>query len=159
MTDCPAMSQVGFYRYQGEIGPILLAYLEQVRTNGMRAYVKCPDGDRVQSLERELWKQHGTRFIGIGANSGALDADQPVLISTTDEPDNDPDCFIAIGSTPVDPGVLDPFSRVAIFFSTLIESESVHARTLWKALDSPNRIMRYYSQTGGSWTLEHTHNC
>jgi len=153
------MSEIAFYRYRGDLGAVLLAYLERVRANGMRAHIKCLDENRVQLLRTELWKQYGTRFIGLDASGGDHDADQPVLLCTTDTPRNDPDCLITIGTATASPDCLERFRKVAILFSADIDSETSHARTLWKTLEGTGHPLRYFSQTQGNWKLKDSRNC
>ncbi len=154
-----ARSAIAFYRYRGELGPVLLTYLDQVRSHGMRAHVKCVDHAAMQTLQAALWKQYGTRFIGLGASGGDHDADQPVLLCSTDMPGNDPDCLIAIGTATADLDVLARFRKVAIVFAADIDSETAHARHLWKTLDDAGYPLRYFAQNAGGWDLKVSRNC
>jgi len=148
------MSEVSFYHYRENVGMDLLVYLEQVRTSGWKAVVRCHDDAEVNRVTDMLWQQYGTRFIGLGAAGTEHDADQNILVCKGDNRSNQPDCLVALGRSRIDPAEIEHYRKIALMFSSSIDVEISEARRQWKDLSATGIPLRYYVQSSKGWQMK-----
>jgi DNA polymerase-3 subunit chi len=126
---------------------------------GMRVLVRCPDGDTLARIDRELWTEGGDgSFLPHGAAGGAHDADQPVLLAASGEdgaaPANGGLCLIAVGGAPVSAAETGHFTRACVVFDGADPAQTEAARALWRGLAAAGIGLQYWSEASGAWVME-----
>lgn len=127
--------------------PVLLG---KARGAGWRVAVRGVEAARMAYLDDRLWHGPETDFMAHGLAGGAHDADQPILL-TTSELGNDPACLMAVDGAPVSPDEVRKMERVCILFDGNDPEAVQVARGQWKHLTSEGCIAQYWSEAAGHW--------
>jgi len=124
---------------------VLPSLLEKTLKRGWRALVKLADREAMQAMDEALWTYRDESFLPHGTDG----AEQPILLSLGDEPENGANAvFLAPGAS-MEPSAMTKFERCVLLFTP---AETQEARTQWKALKAEGHDVTYWRQTvGGSW--------
>jgi len=125
--------------------------LDKARGAGWRIVVKGADIERLKFMDEKLWLGPEDGFVPHGLAGGPHDADQPILLTQTDEWPNDPQCVMTLDGAEVLPDVVQRLDRVCILFDGANGDAVQHARGQWKSLTSAGCAAQYWSQEGGRW--------
>lgn len=140
------MTEVFFYHLErSPVEAVLPNLLEKTLKRGWRALVKLPDSVAVQAMDEALWTYRDESFLPHGTNG----ADQPVLLTTTDDAENGAHAvFLAPGSD-MDVETIRLFERIVLLFTP---DGAPAARELWKSLKDARLDVTYWKQTlDGRW--------
>jgi DNA polymerase-3 subunit chi len=119
---------------------------------GWRVAVRGTDGDRMNWLDQKLWLGGDEEFLPHGLAGGPHDADQPVLLVTSDAATaNDPQCVMAVDGAEVSPTEVGALERVCVIFDGNDPVALDAARGQWRALTEAGCAAQYWSQESGAW--------
>ncbi|MBL4758155.1 MAG: DNA polymerase III subunit chi [Rhizobiales bacterium] len=106
--------------------------------------------ERLDVLDSQLWTYSDQSFLAHGKVGDGDDAEQPVLLSTSDDPLNKAEvCFLVDGATT---DKTSEFNRIVHLFDGRQEAAVEAARDAWKALDREANEVTYWQQDGsGQW--------
>ena len=128
--------------------PVLL---DRSLANGWRVVVRGADKARLEWLDEKLWLGPDEAFLPHGLAGGPHDADQPVLLTTTADALNQPDCLMSVQGAPVTAEEAEGFDRVCVLFDGNDEVALNHARGQWKSLTQAGVSAQYWSEESGRW--------
>lgn len=128
--------------------PMLLAKATQA---GWRVAVRGVSKDRMKWLDEKLWLGGDESFLPHGMAGGEFDADQPILLGTTDVSANGATCLMAVDGADVSADEVTASDRVCILFDGNDPDALETARGQWKSLTGAGCAAQYWSQEGGSW--------
>lgn len=129
--------------------PILLG---KARGAGWRVAVRGTDAARLDWLDQRLWvagPEEG--FLPHGLTGHPHAEDQPILLTTTAEAPNRPDCVMALDGAEVTPDEVQALARVCILFDGHSEDALAGARGQWRALTQAGCSAQYWSEESGRW--------
>jgi DNA polymerase-3 subunit chi len=125
---------------------------------GWRVLVRGRDAGLIARLDLRLWTEPADGFLPHGVAGGPHDADQPVLLTTSDAPapdaPNAPDCLIALDRAPVDVAEAQALARTCILFDAADPEAMELARAQWRALSAAGIPAQYWSDASGGWRKE-----
>lgn len=125
--------------------------LGKCRANGWNVAVRGTSGEGIAALDQALWMGPPEGFLAHGIAGGEMDADQPVLLTTSPDAPNAPHCVMAVHGAVVSAAEVAALERVCILFDGMDE-EAVHlARGQWKTLKDAGASAQYWSEESGSW--------
>ena len=140
--------RVDFYQMGGTPAEAVIARLaERLLAEDQRLLVVASDEAQLARLDRLLWDQGPTSFLPHGLAGGAVDARQPILLSTTpDAPNLARNMLIADGEWRE---AALAFDRAFYLFD---EGTLPGARLAWKLLVGREGLeRRYFAQEDGRW--------
>lgn len=120
-----------------------------------RVAVRGPSPERIDWLDERLWMEEG--FMPHGKAGGGFDADQPVLLSSNADFENDPVCFITFDGAEVVPEMVDQMTRTMIVFNGHDDEAVTVARGQWRTLTEAGVPAKYWSQENGTWEMKAEH--
>ena len=139
--------KVDFYQLAGATPDAILASIAtRLLADDQRLLILSADEAQLARLDRQLWSD-GPTFLPHGV-TGADDARQPILLSTTpDAPNLARNIAIADGEWR---DAALTFDRAFFLFD---EGQVEAARLAWKLLSGREGVERnYWAQEGGKWT-------
>ncbi|WP_147124649.1 DNA polymerase III subunit chi [Shimia ponticola] len=125
--------------------------LDKARGAGWRIVVKGADLERLKFMDEKLWLGPEDGFVPHGLAGGAHDADQPILLTQSDDWPNNPQCVMALDGADVDADAVNRLDRVCILFDGADGSAVQRARGQWKSLTGAGCAAQYWSQESGRW--------
>lgn len=125
--------------------------LDKARGAGWRIVVKGADLERLKFMDEKLWLGPEDGFVPHGLAGGAHDADQPILLTQSDDWPNDPQCVMALDGAEVEADAVKRLDRVCILFDGADGSAVQRARGQWKSLTAAGCAAQYWSQESGRW--------
>lgn len=125
--------------------------LEKARGAGWRVAVRGVDAERMDWLDQKLWLGPEDGFLPHGLAGGAHDARQPVLLTTSSDAGNDPNCLMTIDGAEIDAGEVQKLDRVCVLFDGNDEVALQTARDQWKTLTDAGCSAQYWSEESGKW--------
>ncbi|MEP2717472.1 DNA polymerase III subunit chi [Pseudophaeobacter sp.] len=128
--------------------PVLL---QKARGAGWRIAVRGQDLDRMRWLDDSLWQGSDDSFLAHGLAGGPHDALQPILLTTTAESANRPECIMTVDAAEVTPEEVQALERVCILFDGNDQDAVQQARGQWKALTGAGCAAQYWSEETGRW--------
>ena len=128
--------------------PVLL---EKARGAGWRIAVRGRDADHLAWLDESLWLGDEAGFLPHGLAGGPHDALQPILLTTSAEAGNQPDCVMSVGGAVVTAQDVEGMQRVCILFDGTDPNAVQHARGQWKELTAAGCAAQYWSEESGRW--------
>lgn len=128
--------------------PVLL---EKARGAGWRIAVRGRDADHLAWLDESLWLGDEAGFLPHGLAGGPHDALQPILLTTSAEAGNQPDCVMSVGGAEVTAQDVEGMQRVCILFDGTDPNAVQHARGQWKELTAAGCAAQYWSEESGRW--------
>lgn len=128
--------------------PVLLG---KARGAGWRVAVRGQDPARLDWLDAKLWLGPEDGFLPHGRAGQPHEADQPILLTTSAQAANAPDCLMTIDGAPLSPDEVTTLERVCVLFDGHDESAVQTARGQWKALTDAGCAAQYWSEASGRW--------
>jgi DNA polymerase-3 subunit chi len=128
--------------------PMLLA---KARQAGWRVIVRGRDAARIEWLDERLWLGPEEGFLPHGLAGRPHEADQPVLLSVSQEIPNGALCLMAVDGAEVTPEEVNRMERVCILFDGHDDAAVQRARDQWKGLTSAGCAAQYWSEASGKW--------
>ncbi|CUH88986.1 DNA polymerase III subunit chi [Phaeobacter sp. CECT 5382] len=146
------MGAVYFYHLtRRPLQDTLPVLLEKARGAGWRIAVRGQMQDRMAWLDESLWQGADDSFLAHGLAGGPHDALQPVLLTTSQEAANAPDCVMAVDGAEVQAEEVQSLARVCILFDGTDPQAVQQARGQWKALTDAGCSAQYWSEESGRW--------
>ena len=145
------MAEILFYHLtESRLEDALPPLLEKSVERGWRVAVQTADAGRRDALDTLLWTYREESFLPHGTDEGGHAADQPVLLTTTDDNPNGATVrFLIDGAAP--PASLD-YDRVVFMFDGHDQPQLEAARAEWKRLKGEGHALTYWQQTPeGRW--------
>ncbi len=128
--------------------------LERSLANSWRVAVRGQHMQALEALDRALWLQPDDGFLPHGLSGSAHDADQPILLTTSEKPANAPQCVMAVHGADVTAAEVGALDRVCILFDGNDGAAVQHARAQWKFLADAGAAAKYWSEASGSWEMK-----
>lgn len=146
------MGAVYFYHLtRAPLEAVLPMLLEKSVAAGWQVMVRGNNDNRMKWLDEKLWMGRDDGFLPHGLAGGAHDAQQPILLTTSDSAANDPTCILAVDGAEVTVDQVTKMQRVSILFDGNDEAALTHARGQWKQLTEAGCSAQYWSQESGNW--------
>ena len=131
--------------------PVLLG---KARAAGWRVVVRGVDPARMEWLDEKLWLGPEEEFLPHGLAGGRHDARQPVLLTTSADAANAPDCVMTVDGAAIQPEEAARLERVCVLFDGNDETAVQAARAQWKALTGAGCAAQYWSEESGRWEMK-----
>ena len=128
--------------------PMLLG---KARKAGWRVTVRGTSEEQMNRLDEKLWLGPDEQFLPHGRAGGEFDADQPILLTTSDENPNQAVCLMAVDGAGVTPKEVQELERVCILFDGNNQAAVDAARRQWRELTEAGCTAQYWSQESGQW--------
>lgn len=128
--------------------PVLL---QKARGAGWRIAVRGQVADRMSWLDDSLWQGSADSFLAHGLEGGLHDALQPILLTTTQDSANQPECLMTVDGAEVTAEEVQALERVCILFDGNNETALQQARAQWKSLTAAGCSAQYWSEESGRW--------
>ncbi len=129
----------------------LMMLLAKSLENGWKVAVRGTDPAGMEALDAALWLGPQDGFLPHGLAGGAQDADQPVLLTTSTDAANAPQCVMAVQGAEVSAQEVASLERVCILFDGNDAVALNAARGQWKALKDAGTSAQYWSEESGRW--------
>lgn len=151
------MGDVFFYHLTASpLEALLPSLLAKSRSEGWRVVVRGKDDETLNWLDETLWlKQEG--FAPHGRAGSGFDADQPVLLTSSEELPNKPDCLVSIYGAPIEASEVEAMTRSMVIFDGNSDAAVEFARGQWKDLTGAGCPAQYWSQATGKWEMKAKH--
>ena len=111
--------------------------------------VRGRDAARLDHLDLRLWDGNG--FLAHGRAGGAHDAQQPILLTDTDELPNEASCLVSLDGAEIAAQEVNGSDRTMILFDGNDGEAVARARVQWKTLTDAGCSAQYWSQESGRW--------
>ena len=131
--------------------PVLLG---KARQAGWRVAVRGTDSARMAQLDETLWLGAEDGFLPHGLAGGPHDADQPILLTTSPEAANAPDCLMTVDGAEVSAQEVGALARICILFDGNDGMALDRARVQWKSLTDAGCAAQYWSEESGRWEMK-----
>jgi DNA polymerase-3 subunit chi len=118
---------------------------------GWRIAVRGQSVAFLEGLDQRLWLGPEEGFLPHGIAGGAHDAEQPVLLTTSQEAPNGAVCVMAVEAADVTADEAKALERVCVILDGADQAALDHARGQWKALTDAGCEAQYWAQDGGRW--------
>lgn len=128
--------------------PMLLGKAHEA---GWRVAVRGGDAARMDWLDQKLWLGPEEGFLPHGLASAPHAARQPVLLTTSVDSPNDPQCVMAIDGAEIAADEVQRLERVCVLFDGNDEIAVATARGQWKTLTDAGCAAQYWSEESGKW--------
>ena len=141
------MAEVLFYHLtRSTMEDALPQLLAKTLERGWRAVLQAVTLERIDALDEHLWTFRDESFLPHGKAGGSRDADQPLLLTISDDNPNRANVrFYVEGAVPE--GALDGYDRCVVMFDGEDEAQLTAARAVWKALKGGEHALTYWQQT------------
>jgi DNA polymerase-3 subunit chi len=146
------MTEVLFYHLQRQpLEAVLPTLLQKSLERDWRAVVQVTTEERLSALDDHLWTFTDESFLPHGTDREAHAADQPVLITLSeDNPNGAAIRFLVEGANL--PGDLPAYQRIAILFDGNDVLALALARDQWRAVKEGGHDATYWQQDeNGRW--------
>lgn len=149
------MAEVFFYHLtQTPLEVTLRLLLEKSLAAGWRVSLRAQSDALLDQLDRALWAGPDDGFLAHGRDGGAHDADQPVLLTLSQNAANQPDCLVAVEGAAIAPEEVAGLKRAMIVFDGHDEIGLNIARAQWKTLTVAGVKAKYWSEETGRWAMK-----
>ena len=118
---------------------------------GWRVAVRGTDLGRLRWLDEKLWVGQEADFFPHGIAGGPHDADQPILLTTSAEATNNPQCVMCVDGAQISAAEIETLDRVCVLFDGNDPEALDIARGQWKTLKDTGASAQYWSQADGRW--------
>lgn len=125
--------------------------LGKARQAGWRVTIRGREPARMEWLDEKLWLGPEEEFLPHGLAGRPHEADQPVLLTTSDEIPNGSLCLMSVDGAEVAPEEVTRLERVCILFDGHDETALQTARGQWKMLTAAGCPAQYWSEETGRW--------
>lgn len=145
------MPEIFFYHLEKTpLQQALPDLLEKVVQRGWRAYVHGHEDDKIEALNAHLWAYRADSFLAHGIEGDDLAVRQPVLLGTSGDMVNAPQCYVSV--SPVDLPDVSATERCLIVFEGQDDDHLMWARATWKRLKGEGASPAYWKQNEhGRW--------
>lgn len=143
-----------YHMTRNPLEAVLISLVEKSREAGWRVAVRGRSAEVIDRLDDILWLRPEDGFLPHGKAGGDHDAAQPVLLTTTADLPNAPDCLMSVEGAGVTPDEVARASRVCILFDGHDEAAVARARMQWKELTGAGCAAKYWSEASGRWELK-----
>jgi DNA polymerase-3 subunit chi len=125
------MTEVLFYHLQGQkLEGVLTPLLEKSLERGWKVVVQGASDERIEALDAHLWTYRDDGFLPHGTWREADAAEQPVLLTLTDNNPNSATVRFLIEGAPV-PADAESYQRIVLVFDGDDDEAVATARTQW----------------------------
>ena len=131
-----------------QVLPMLLA---RSRSAGWRVAVRGTESKRMEWLDEKLWLGPEEEFLPHGLAGGEFDAEQPILLTYTQDLANDPACLMSVDGADITADEVEKMDRVCILFDGNDPVALEKARGQWRELTEQGAAAQYWSQESGKW--------
>ncbi|MEL6991176.1 MAG: DNA polymerase III subunit chi [Pseudomonadota bacterium] len=125
--------------------------LEKARGAGWRIAVRGVDAARMDWLDQKLWLGPEEGFLPHGLAGGDYDARQPILLTTSAEAANNPNCVMTVDGAEITAAEVTSLDRVCVLFDGNDDVALQTARAQWKSLTDAGCSAQYWSEESGRW--------
>ncbi len=125
--------------------------LEKARGAGWRVAVRGVNPERMDWLDQKLWLGREEGFLPHGLAGGDHDARQPILLTTSSNAPNAPQCVMTIDGAQIAAEEVQALDRVCVLFDGNDEEALQTARGQWKTLTDAGCSAQYWSEESGKW--------
>ncbi len=145
------MTEVYFYHLQNQpLEKVLPQLVEKCLERGWRCVVQAQTDERVQALDQHLWTWRDDSFLPHGTDKEANAAEQPVLLTTSDDNANAAKVRFFVEGTSLDD--LAGYERAIHLFDGNDPDSVDAAREQWKVAQSAGHTVTYWQQDdAGRW--------
>jgi DNA polymerase-3 subunit chi len=127
--------------------------MEKVLAGGSKALVLVASADQARRVSEALWTQDPASFLPHGGAQEAHAESQPILLSTTEENQNQADILCVLDGRTL--GEVSPYRKVLDVFDGADEVAVTAARARWAAYKAKGLALQYVKQQkGGGWKIE-----
>jgi len=148
------LSEVLFYHLEkARLEEVLTDLLEKTIAKGWKASVRCNTAQTAGHLDEYLWTFRDDAFLPHGIALGEKeDARQPILISDSLEPLNNPDVLFLVEGAECDAKDVAKYKRCVRIFDGNHDEAIAQARLFWKAVKAEKYDVTYWKQSVvGKW--------
>jgi DNA polymerase-3 subunit chi len=140
------MTDVYFYHLErSSPEEVLPSLLEKTLAKGWRAMVRTSGREEQERLDEALWTYRDESFLPHGTSG----ADQPVLVTQTDEAENEAKAAFLMPGADMADEAMKRFERCVLFFTG---AERDAARAAWTRFKEAGFAVTYWKQTqAGGW--------
>ncbi|MCQ8185416.1 DNA polymerase III subunit chi [Parvularcula maris] len=140
------MTEIFFYQLErSRLEEALPSLLEKTLAKGWRALVKADTPEALEALDEALWTYRDESFLPHGTSG----AEEPVLLSLSDEAPNGAAAAFLTPGTEMDAEAMKGFERCVLLFD---QAGTADARERWKALKAEGFDVTYWRQDArGRW--------
>jgi DNA polymerase III subunit chi len=128
--------------------------LARALKQGWRVMIRGTDPARLDHLDRQLWLGPEEDFIAHGRAGGPYDSLQPVLLSDSGDPVNDPSAVMLLDGAAVDIGQAQVLERVWVLFEGEDTERRDLARGQWRQVTGAGLAAQYWSEESGRWDMK-----
>ena len=125
--------------------------LEKARGAGWRIAVRGVDAARMDWLDQKLWLGPEEGGLPHGLAGGDHDARQPILLTTSAEAANNPNCVMTVDGAEITAAEVTSLDRVCVLFDGNDDVALQTARAQWKSLTDAGCSAQYWSEESGRW--------
>ena len=144
------MPDVLFYHLEFQpLERVLPVLLEKTIERGWRAVIEVGSAERAAALDTALWTYRDDSFLPHGLAGEATDRDQPVLITTG--PENNNDAAVRFFVDRAVPKSAAGYERIVYLFSGHDPDAVTEARAAWRALRDGNDVTYWQQDESGRW--------
>ena len=148
----PRMGSAYFYHLtRRPLEATLPMLLEKARGAGWRVAVRGVNPERMDWLDQKLWLGREEGFLPHGLAGGDHDARQPILLTTSSNAPNAPQCVMTIDGAQIAAEEVQALDRVCVLFDGNDEEALQTARGQWKTLTDAGCSAQYWSEESGKW--------
>jgi len=126
----------------------------QALAMGWRVVIRGRDAAALARLDEHLWLVPEDSFLPHGMAGGALDARQPVLLTTGTDIPNGARALLALDGAGVTPAEVAALDRVWIVFDGADPAALEVARDQWRGLTGAGSEAEYWSEESGRWQMK-----
>ncbi|MEL7011965.1 MAG: DNA polymerase III subunit chi [Pseudomonadota bacterium] len=146
------MGAAYFYHLtQRPLEATLPTLLEKARGAGWRIAVRGVDRARMDWLDQKLWLGPEEGFLPHGLAGGGHDARQPILLTTSAQAANEPNCVMTVDGAEITAAEVTSLERVCVLFDGNDDAAVQTARGQWKSLTDAGCSAQYWSEASGRW--------
>ncbi len=131
--------------------PVLLG---KALAAGWRVVVRGPDEGKLDWLDQRLWLGPEEGFLPHGRAGGPHDADQPILLTSSDAAPNGAACLVAIDGAEIGAAEVAAADRTMVLFDGNDPTSVKTARNQWRNLTDAGAKAKYWSQETGRWEMK-----
>ena len=143
------MAEIGFYHLiRTGVADALPPLLGKTLAAGQRALVCAQDRALLEALDDRLWQCETPDWLPHGMAGAAFAADQPILLSCSDSPENGARFLFLLDGMEVE---ARRFERVFDLFDGKDEQAVSAARMRWSRAKSNGHTVIYWQQGERSW--------
>jgi DNA polymerase-3 subunit chi len=146
------VTEVLFYHLQAQpVERVLPVLLEKSLERGWRVVVHSTSEERVDALDAHLWTFREDSFLPHGTFREPTAADQPVLLTVTDDNPNRATVRFLLDRAPM-PEDAGQYDRLVLLFDGGDEDAVAEARVRWQAAKVSGFAVTYWQADGnGRW--------